>query len=89
MKITLTIELDLPDSIDLVEGAETASLGQLLFDSYVNYVTVSHLVDAQKWCVKARLGSESEDPGAKLIYHYHNTWADICQNATWKFEKVG
>lgn len=86
MKIKLEIVLELPDETPLVLDAYNESLRQLLFDAYVNYATVQHSMDAMQWCAKGKVGSENEDQGAKQIYLFHNTWAEICANATWKFE---
>lgn len=84
MKVTLTIELELPDDTPLVEGYERAALGQLLFNSYVNYAACSHLKDALKWC--ATSGKNEADICAKQIYKHHDLWGDICAKAKWDFE---
>ncbi len=86
MKVTLTIELDLPDDVPSFEGHSRASMGQLLYDSYVNYATCRHLEDAVKWCVKS--GNNAEDIAAKHIYEHHKQWGDICAKAKWDFKVV-
>jgi hypothetical protein len=88
MKVKMTIELELPDETPEVLAEYRESLGQLLFDEYVNYATCNHLKDALKWCAKGKVGSDDEDPRAKLIYQHHDTWGDICNNAKWDFEVV-
>lgn len=85
MKVRLTIDLDLPEA----EYSEvTLELMQNVFDAYTNYVTCSHLQDALRWCVRGKVGSDSEDPAAKRIYEYHNLWADISANAKWDLEEL-
>ncbi len=85
MKIILSIELDIPDDTEAANFSHE-EIGQLLSDSYVQYTTNQHLKDALKWCVKAKIGSESEDIAGKQIYSYHNTWADICHAAKWDYK---
>ena len=89
MKIKLIIELELPDQTPEVLEEYNEALGQLLFDDYINYVTINHMSDAVEWCSKGRLGSEKEDLAAKQIYQHHKTWGRICRDATWNFEIVG
>ena len=86
MKVKLTIELELPDETPVVLEAYRESLGQLLFDEYINYVTCAHLQDSVEWCAKGKVGSDNEDPGAKRIYQHHDTWGEICSNAKWGYE---
>lgn len=83
MKVTLMIELELPDDTFVVPGHENESLVQLLFDDYVNYVTATHYQDALKWCVRAKLDSDNEDAEAKAIYLHHDRWGNICSKAKW------
>jgi hypothetical protein len=85
MKIKLTIELELPD--DCNDWAD-AELQQLLFDEYVNHATCAHLEAATKWCAKAKVGSENEDPGGKQIFEMHKNWGEICGKAQWDFERM-
>lgn len=84
MKIKLTIELDVPE----FDGQSHAEISQNLFDAYTHYVTCSHLEDACHWCAKGRVGSDNEDPTAKSIYEYHNTWADISAAARYHYEVI-
>jgi hypothetical protein len=88
MKVKLTIELELPDDVPELTEQGRNGLSQLLFDSYVNYVTCKHWEDARHWCAKGKVGSDNEDLSAKLIYQYHNTWGHICRDAKWDFEEV-
>lgn len=77
MKVTLTIELELPDSITSDEAQEAIGY------HYINYVSVKHASDAVEWCAKAKPDSPNEDAGAKVIYLHHDMWGDICSNAKW------
>jgi hypothetical protein len=83
MKVTLTIELALPDDTPVILDAYEESLPQLVFDAYVNFTTCSHADAAVQWCAKGKIGSDNEDSSAKQIYQYHNTWRDICRAAKW------
>lgn len=82
MKIKMQIEFEVPG----VDNFSDAEISQLLFDAYTHYTTCKHLEDAMKWCARGRIGMENEDSGAKQIYQYHNTWADICKGAEVKYE---
>jgi hypothetical protein len=84
MKVTLTIELNLPDAISKLTDGE---LGQVLFDNYVNYVTKCHAIDAVKWYAKAKVGSESEDEVGKHIYERHDAWIDYTEQPSWSFKR--
>jgi hypothetical protein len=88
MKVKLTIELELPDETPGMLKAQQEDLGQLLFDVYINYATLRHFRDSLEWCARGKVGSDNEDPRAKLIYQHHDTWGKICQNAKWDFEVV-
>jgi hypothetical protein len=79
VKTTLTVVLDVPE----FDGQSVDEIRQNLFDSYVNFVTCEHLTAALKWCVLAKIGQEDEDETASQLYRYHNTWADITQQAVW------
>ena len=81
MEIELKIKLKLSDECKFLSDGE---LGQILFDSYINYVTVCHLRDASKWCSKGKIGSDNEDESAKILMDYHNNWADISDQPEWK-----
>lgn len=75
MKVKLEIELDIPE----IEGWSPGEVGQLVFDAYTNYVTVSHLEDAMHWLCKPEDGGTT-----KQIVDYHNTWAGISRDAKTK-----
>ena len=89
MKVTIHIELELPDDTPVILSHMHESLTQLVHDTYVNYVTVAHARDATTWCAKAKMGSENEDPGARMIYQHHETWREICSNAKWYIGETG
>ncbi len=76
MKVTLTIELDLPDDIPVIKGHEDESLSQLVFDEYVNYVARSHAKQAIQWEAKSNT----------ILAAHHNTWGDICSAAKWSIK---
>jgi hypothetical protein len=82
MKIKITVELDIPEFDD----QSNEEMTQNIFDAYTNYITCKHLEDALKWCSRARIGTENEDPVAKAIYSHHDTWADICGQARVSYE---
>ena len=88
MKIQLTIELEMPDDTSTQLAATNEELSQLLFDTYVNYVTVSHMSDAVEWCAKGKIGSDDEDARAKAIYQHHKLWGKICRDAKWSFKEI-
>lgn len=88
MKVKLTIELELPDDVPELTEHGRDGLSQLLFDSYINYATCKHFQDSVTWCAKGKVGSDNEDPRAKLIYQYHDNWGHICSNVKWDFEEV-
>jgi hypothetical protein len=81
MKVTLTIELELPDDTPVIEGHEFVGLNQLVFDRFVNYAACSHLSDSFSWYSKHL--ANPNDANAKGIYEYHKQWSGICSNATW------
>lgn len=81
MEIELKVKLKLPDSCNSMSDDE---LGQLLFDSYINYVTVSHLRAATKWSSTFEHESEEEKARSKNLMNYHNTWADISNQPEFK-----
>lgn len=85
MKVVLSIELDLPVECEKMSKEE---LRMILYEDYVHYVTLSHSVDAMNWCSRGKIGSDSEDNTAKIIYKHHNTWMDITDNVKWKFKMV-
>jgi len=89
MKVKLIIEIEMPDETPAALEEYCESMGQLLFDDYINYATCAHLEDAMTWCAKGKIGSDSEDLAAKLIYQHHRTWGKICQSAKWDFEVIG
>lgn len=74
-KVKLELELDIPG----IENFSDGELAQLIFDEYINFVTVSHLEDASRWCCKSQ--QNPEDVSAKQIWEMHNTWADISKAA--------
>lgn len=82
MKLTLTIELKVPDEI----GDNQAEIDQRIFDSVVNYATCAHLRDAITWCGKAKVDTPEVDQTGKRIMDHHNLWADILGNAEWRVE---
>ena len=89
MKVTLTIELDLPDEMQEWSDEE---LAQVLFDEYVNYVPAGHIYDACKWSANAgkaeREGkSELEIIGAKHIATNAQQWYDITKDQRWSFKR--
>jgi len=84
MKVTLTIELNLPDDASKLTDAE---LRELLFEEYVNYVTKCHAIDASNWCAKAKVGSENEDKMGKQIYERHSAWMNYTDLPYWSFQK--
>lgn len=88
MKVILTIELDLPDTTPVVLDSYNESIKQVVFDSYINYITCCHLKDAVKWCSIGKVGSHNEDLTAKGIYQYHDTWANICKNSKWSMDII-
>ena len=71
MKIQLDIQLDVPG----VEEYSEAELRQLMFDAYVNYVTVQYMSDAIRWHGKD-----------KTIAEYHSNWGKIARQATWEIK---
>lgn len=81
MKITLTIELELPDECEAQSDEE---LRQNLFDDVINYATCSHLEDALHWCAEAAKTSNST---AQRISDHHGLWADICGNVKWSVKR--
>lgn len=83
MKLILEIELDVADS--LKEHSE-AELQQLIFDTYIQYVTVQHYLDAFYWGSKAKIGTTEEDLPAKMISEFHTTWGDIAEKAKWSLK---
>lgn len=78
MKITLTVELDLPD--DMAEWPDP-ELRQLLFDSYTNYVPLQHLNDSLHWMGKF------QSSNADLIADEHKKWYDITKQPKWSFKR--
>lgn len=74
MKIKLEIELEVPDVCEEMPNDE---LDQLLFDTYINYVTISHHRDA------LRFMSENVSD----LANYHATWGDICSSANFVIKK--
>jgi hypothetical protein len=82
MKVTLSIDLDLPV---VCNGMSRSELEQLLFDEYVNHATCAHLTDALKWLALAKAGTPDEDATKVQIYEHHQLWAAICGKAEWSF----
>lgn len=79
MKITLTVELDLPD--DMAEWPD-AELCQVLFESYINYVTCQHIEESMHWTIQS-----VEDRNAILIAENHKQWYNIAKQAKWSFKR--
>ena len=79
MKITLTVELDLPD--DMVAWSD-AELRQMLFDSYTNYVPLQHLNESLHWMCES-----VEDSSAQLIADIHTKWYYITKDPPWSFKR--
>lgn len=77
MKVTLKITLDVPE----IETFSRGELAQLLFDDYINFVTVQHRLSAMKWAAN----NEGLLP-TQLIMSHHELWADIADKAMWTFE---
>jgi hypothetical protein len=84
MQVELNIKLDLPENCQNMSQAE---LEQLVFDTYVNFVTKRHSIDAMQWCAKAKVGTENEDVIARRIFEHHELWADLSAQATWSLKK--
>jgi hypothetical protein len=82
MKAKIIVELNLPHSMRL----HADELCQLLYDAYVNYVTVKHCEDALTWCVEGNVGKPDEDPAKKQIHEYHRTWGKITGAAKVNYE---
>ena len=89
MKITIHIELELPDDTPVILSHMHESLSQLIHDEYVNFNTCKHAEAAVKWCAKAKMGSENEDPSARMIYQHHEIWREICSKAKWYIDETG
>lgn len=85
MKVRLTIDLELPEKFEEWPDLE---LSQFLFDSYVNYVTLQHYVEALHWAASAQLGSENEVLMDKLAHERHIEAARFSKPVEWKFDKL-
>ncbi len=79
MKIKLTIELDLPDTMSDWNDSE---LRQVVFDEYVNFSTISHLSESIDW--KTRGDSSLNE----MIAQKHHDWSKICNSAVWEIDRV-
>jgi hypothetical protein len=81
MKITLTIELDIPDECSEWSDGEIA---QNVFDTYVAYVPKKHIQDVTQWIVEH---AKTGNPTAKIIADHHELWYDITKNPKWSFTR--
>lgn len=83
MKVTLNIELNLPDFMASFSEAE---LRQTLFDEYINAVTCYH-VDAILFIQESRLVENLPDVDLNARYEiameHHKRWAMLVKNAVW------
>ena len=77
MKVTLTIELDLPDSMTQAEAEEALNY------SYVTYVSRKHAADAVKHAADAvRWASGSVDSEwARVLCNHHSAWSELASEA--------
>lgn len=75
MVIELKVQFELPD--DDFGKFSNAELSQILFDSYVNYVTISHFKDALEYY---------DTPSLKHISEYHRLWGNMTCNSKFTFE---
>lgn len=80
-KVTISLTIDVPKLDEMSDEV----MGQLLFDTIINYSTVCHLIDARKWCVKAK-GDESSTE--HTISEHHGLWGDIIDNGEWSFKRL-
>lgn len=78
MKVTLTLELDIPD----IEGYSDEELAQLIFDDYTNFNTCKHMEAAIDWCIRSE--KAPQDVSAKMIYEHHKLWSEICRKVKGK-----
>ena len=69
MRVALKVNLEIPQDFEYEE------LAQVIFDGFINYAIVAHLMDSMKWI-----------PKDKILATYHETWADIIRNAEWTLE---
>jgi hypothetical protein len=86
MKIELNIKLDLPENCQNMSQAE---LRQLLFDEYVNAITVHHREKATEWAYQSILEPDSPEKlpvsnnQAKKLYLHHKIWGDTTEQPEW------
>lgn len=89
-EITLTIPLTIPD--EMLRGVSEAELRQVLYDTYINYVTLKHHSDAlEQMSLEAGATPGSQDA---VMRNYaaalHKSWGKICASADgrWTMKKV-
>lgn len=86
MKIELKIALDLPHECQTMSQAE---LQQLLFDEYVNAITLYHREKAMAWAYQSALEADNpeklpiDNNQAKKLYAHHKLWGDTTNQPVW------
>lgn len=86
MKIELKIGLDLPDECQTMSQAE---LQQLLFDEYINAITLHHREKAMDWAYQSVLEADNpeklpiDNNQAKKLYLHHKLWGDTTSQPEW------
>jgi len=86
MKIKLKITLDLPEECNAMSQAE---LQQLLFDEYINAITVHHREKAMDWVYQSVLEAGHpeklpiDENQAKKLYLHHKLWGDVTSQPEW------
>lgn len=70
MKVTLTIELDLPDSMTQVEAEEAINY------SYATYVSRKHAADAVAYA-----SGSVDSEWARVLCNYHSAWSELASEA--------
>lgn len=84
MKVTLAIDLDIPD--ELVSDLPDPFLRELLFDEYINYAALAHIEDSMEWAIIANNDNGTYfDP--KSIADRHKMWFNIARNSQWTFKR--
>lgn len=87
MKVQVTLELDIPSDEYSNDDIKAGILEQDVCDATLQYMICKHTADVLRWIAQeSKSENEQEKLGEKRIAKHHETWAEILEQAVWKFK---
>lgn len=87
MKVTVTIELELPDTLAALPRSEQR---EQIAIGLVDFARHSHYAESARWESTANVGTASENQESEefALYRFHTEWHWILKGASWDFKET-